>query len=395
MKSIGDLSVGTKVKYPGLKLNGEDVNWIILEHNHEGDPENSTTLMMEKIYFQMEFDAGEQGNSLTKYGNADYEKSNILQWLNSDSGVGEWYTPQHQSDQTPSYVDDSGFLYKLPEAFKRNLIEISKPSFIPEENEKIDVTRKIHLLSGYEVGFIASSESQQEGTKYEFFSDATSRIAYRGTASTDWYTRTSFMLTSEMKQLAVVTENGGLAYGYAAGLRGIRPICAIPKITEVSGNPDGNGVYTIVFESEPDDSWIPPDGIWRTPKTNWAVEDRFNFTDYNRILNNLTFLREKVSELKEEFGIVDMGLAINSYKVNWNVEYFNAFESNVDLINKNLLSKDYGFRQTFYPNGIFIGFAELNRIESAILEMKRTVDGIISGRVRLSFRLGAPKGLRI
>lgn len=132
---------------------------------------------------------------------------------------------------------------------------------------------------------------------------------------------------------------------------------------------------------------------WITPKTDWTAEDRFNYKDYNRIKNNLTYLWEQASDIWGEFEIEDMGEDIESYKVDWKVKYFNAFESNVDTINQNMFTRNYGYRQTFYPNGIFIGFSELNRIEGAILGMKHVIEGKFAGQIRLAFRCGAPKGL--
>lgn len=55
---------------------------------------------------------------------------------------------------------------------------------------------------------------------------------------------------------------------------------------------------------------------WETPKTNWYgmtdtdgnyVGDRFNAVDFNRIKNNLTYLRELSIKLYEEFSIVSLG----------------------------------------------------------------------------------------
>ena len=133
--------------------------------------------------------------------------------------------------------------------------------------------------------------------------------------------------------------------------------------------------------------------MWQTPKTNWTNSDRFNMEDYNRIKNNLRYLWEEVCDMWKEFEIEDMGEDITSYKQDYNFVYFNAFESNVDIINKNMFTQNYGMRQNFYPNGVFIKFDELNRIESAILKMKQIIDGKKAGMKRLPFRLGAPKGL--
>lgn len=410
MKTLEELAVGTKVKCIGHKQWGENVEWIILEHDHEGDPENSTTLMMDKLYFDIAFDAKEPENTdqgCVDRGNPSYKLSNVLQWLNSDSERNMWYTPQHEYDHPPNstdyvfanpYESYSGFLNSFPKKFKNNLLEISKTYYDFYEKTKEEITRKIHLLSFDEVGFELISGMEQEGVKYEFFTNDESRIAkyYSNLSATPWVLRTGDLgIQYNYYFNKIVNSYGKSTATQPFIVNCIRPICAISKTTIVSDEPDEKRVYTLIFQSEPDDSWIPPDGIWREPKTNWTAEDRFNFKDYNRILNNIVHLKEQASGLKKEFKILDMGLAINSYEIGWNVDCFNAFETNIDIINKNLMSKDYGYRQTFYPNGIFIGFSELNRIESAILSMKSTIDGIIAGRRKLPFRLGAPKGIAV
>ena len=95
------------------------------------------------------------------------------------------------------------------------------------------------------------------------------------------------------------------------------------------------------------------------------------------------------------FDIEDMGEDIEDHAAGWKVEYFNAFENNLDKINQNMFSGNYGYKQTFYSNGPFIRYAELNRIESATLGMKRIADGAEAGRVRIAFRLGGQKGLKL
>lgn len=133
--------------------------------------------------------------------------------------------------------------------------------------------------------------------------------------------------------------------------------------------------------------------MWTTPKTDWTSTDRFNKEDYNRIKNNLQYLHEEACKLWDEFTIEDMGDDITSYRENYDFKYFNAFESNVETINKNIFTQNYGMRQNFYPNGVFIKYDELNRIESATLRMKNIIDGKRAGKIHLPFRLGAPKGL--
>ena len=138
---------------------------------------------------------------------------------------------------------------------------------------------------------------------------------------------------------------------------------------------------------------------WQEPKTDWLPEDRFNITDYNRIKNNLIYIWEQAALIWGDFQIEDMGRDLTpedaDNAIRWDVDVFNAFEINVDIINEHMLSQDYGNRQSFYDNGPFIKWPELNRIEYAILRMKRIVDGRKASLVRLSFRFGAPNGLKL
>lgn len=134
---------------------------------------------------------------------------------------------------------------------------------------------------------------------------------------------------------------------------------------------------------------------WHTPKTNWTAKDRFNFTDYNRIKNNLTYLQEYAANIIKSFAIKDMGDDIESYTVQWDVDIFNLFETNLAEIDKKLFAREYGAPQTFYENGVFIQWNELNRLENAILGIKMDLDNYKAGLRRLSFRLGNFKGVSV
>ena len=135
--------------------------------------------------------------------------------------------------------------------------------------------------------------------------------------------------------------------------------------------------------------------LWHTPKTNWKATDRFNYVDYNRIKNNLTYLYELAQEVYKQFSIVDMGADIEDYTGWFTAAAFNAFESNLETINKNIFTQDYGVSQRFFNNGQFIKWDELNRIESATLQMNDILDRQKAALRKLPFRLGAFKEVRI
>lgn len=134
---------------------------------------------------------------------------------------------------------------------------------------------------------------------------------------------------------------------------------------------------------------------WHTPKTNWQPTDPVNIEDYNRIKNNLEFLQERATQLYAAFEIQDMGADKTSYKDYYYADEFNRFEQNLDSINKNIFTQDYGPTVRFFDNGPFIDWQELNRIEGAILQMNEILDNLEAGLARLSFRLGNWKGVKI
>ena len=109
---------------------------------------------------------------------------------------------------------------------------------------------------------------------------------------------------------------------------------------------------------------------WIKPKTNWASTDKMNLEDYNRIKNNILYLKEKANEVNKEFSIQNMGEDIVDYLELWDYEKFNLFEGNIEKINQSIFTQDIGIKKTFYPNGMFIKYDELNRLEKACEKMK-------------------------
>ena len=108
---------------------------------------------------------------------------------------------------------------------------------------------------------------------------------------------------------------------------------------------------------------------WTEPKTDWNETDRFNISDFNRIKNNLAYLCDAVQAICGYTEFEDMGNDINYYEVMWDYNIFNAFESNLDIMSMRFYgSLKFGNRLTFYPNGQFIQWKELNRIEKPALK---------------------------
>lgn len=171
--------------------------------------------------------------------------------------------------------------------------------------------------------------------------------------------------------------------------------------------PENSGKYGVVITAEDDggnvsvldssqDARLLLDAIiWKKPKTNWRPTDRFNIEDYNRIKNNLKYLHERAILLVKPFQIEDMGDDIVSETEFWPVDVFNKFERNLEKIDQNTYNTDYGEKQTFYENGIFIQWDELNRIESATLSINDMLDRQEIALRKLPFFFGRFKEVRI
>ena len=140
--------------------------------------------------------------------------------------------------------------------------------------------------------------------------------------------------------------------------------------------------------------------IWKTPKTDWSgatspngvyVGDRFNAADFNRIKNNLDYLRELAIKLYDEFSIPSLG------KDRTPADYFyadeiNQLESNLTTINARTLKRPYGTPPTYIANGNTMDFAELNRLESAILDLYDRLNNESEGRRMFTWNFGMKGG---
>lgn len=130
---------------------------------------------------------------------------------------------------------------------------------------------------------------------------------------------------------------------------------------------------------------------WINPKTDWSSSSRFDIEDYNRIKNNLSYLGDTALSRVGVVEIQDMGedLTVDlDEDKNWNVDVFNAFENNIHSISDRVIKKDIGAKKTFYENGVFPDYNELNRIETATLKNKIALDNLSAGLRRIPFRLG-------
>lgn len=140
--------------------------------------------------------------------------------------------------------------------------------------------------------------------------------------------------------------------------------------------------------------------MWQTPKTDWHGSmnangqyegDRFNAEDFNRIKNNLAHLRDMAVKVYESFTIVSLGADRTP------VDYFyadeiNQLEANLNTINTNTLNRSYGESPVYIENGNTMTFAELNRLEGAVLDLYDRINNQIEGRRIFTWNFGMKGG---
>lgn len=131
--------------------------------------------------------------------------------------------------------------------------------------------------------------------------------------------------------------------------------------------------------------------VWEMPKTNWVKTDRINYQDYNRIKNNLAYLRDLAGKLYKEFGIV-VDPDKDRYSLWPYPSEINHLEEDLEAIRSHTFPFRTGQKRTYYGNTPAIDWQELNRLESACKLIHDNLQGQAEGKRRLSFRLG---GIRL
>ena len=139
---------------------------------------------------------------------------------------------------------------------------------------------------------------------------------------------------------------------------------------------------------------------WVEPKTDWYGEvidgvykgDRFNAVDFNRIKNNLEYLKELALNMYEEFTIHSLG-SDRTPADYFYADEINKLEANLNTINANTIKRSYGSTPTYVDNGNTMDFAELNRLEGAILDLYNRLSNQYEGRRTLTWNFGMKGGL--
>lgn len=135
--------------------------------------------------------------------------------------------------------------------------------------------------------------------------------------------------------------------------------------------------------------------MWSKPKTNWVQSDRFNFSDYNRIKNNIAYLKERAIEIYLDFPFEDMGADKVSYADYPYADEFTKLESNLERIRVNTFRFDDSESKTWYENQRTPSYEDFNRIEMACLKFYKGLESVKANKGKLSLRLGSGKFVKL
>ena len=282
-KTLASLPVGSLVKDTSSLFLNKPVIWKIADKNHTGYPNNSVTLITDKIVALRCFDAKEPNNSNSSRqsgGNNRYSLSNIRQWLNSDASAGQWYSAQHSADAAPNssnvwqsggvaainpYDTNAGFLNGFSADFKKALLETTLTvvlNKVTDGGESETVTDKIFLASRTEIGLANETDIVEI---LSIFRDNASRLAsVTAEAIKDsnygsdpaegeawgWWLRTPHVNYNVPRPgyVRYISSSGDLSNDSAyAGYEGVRPLCNLPSSILVSDTVDEDGCYNIIW----------------------------------------------------------------------------------------------------------------------------------------------------
>lgn len=258
-----------------------NVIFLKADQNHTGYPENSTTLITDELILLRAFDAKEPQNADSnrqQYGNNRYSVSNIDHWLNSTASAGQWYSPQHATDQSPNstsvvsqnpYDTDAGFLNgfdaRFIAAMQDTTIKVARNT-VTDGGGYDTLVRKVFLPSKAEL-FNQAENSIMEGSLLQYFQANTNAIRIakistyaaednnnKGsssvTAGTAWYYCMRTPSSSNSHNVRSAASDGSLdtRHAYNGGF-GVRPLCNLNSETPVSDQPDSDGYYSLLLDA--------------------------------------------------------------------------------------------------------------------------------------------------
>lgn len=135
---------------------------------------------------------------------------------------------------------------------------------------------------------------------------------------------------------------------------------------------------------------------WVNPKTDWQPTDYVNVEDYNRIRNNIAYLKDYSEAFFMSFEFKEPIETEKQYFDLAYAEYWNNLEDRLEeFIKKTYELNNLGVKKTYSAYDNYIDYVELNRLENTILRYKNFLDIQTKLTQTLSFELGNYGGIQI
>ena len=165
-------------------------------------------------------------NSLQRalLGSNNYNESAIRQWLNSSEAAGSVWSPQTKWDRYPSWsATYSGFFSRIDP----NLVGVigtctkrTAKNTVTDGGGYIDTTEKVFLLSRTET-FGDKENNVEDGSKYDVYTDAASRVKTKSGIAKYWWVRSPH--STHASFVRGVNASGVLSGSSAGGTLGVVP----------------------------------------------------------------------------------------------------------------------------------------------------------------------------
>lgn len=285
MKRVKDLPIGSKIKDVNTKYLGAPITWMVVDKNHVGYPENSVTLISDKILCYKCFDFKEKlqpfRHPRQTLGNERYAYSNILSWLNGRGVPGEWYTAKHDKDWPPdavgeiqkAYINEGGFLNGFDPKFLQSILNttvqvqatdnelgqllgtvpdnVTSKVFLPAKEElglkaEWDSTRLLYFSGKEALKAVPTPEAKADNPSvsesYFLYMLRSPRIVREGTLD---------YVKFGMVHVIADLNDPKLHISLCMNELGVRPMVNVKEDMLVGDHPDSDGAYVIKFNSAP------------------------------------------------------------------------------------------------------------------------------------------------
>lgn len=135
---------------------------------------------------------------------------------------------------------------------------------------------------------------------------------------------------------------------------------------------------------------------WVNPKTDWQSTDYVNVEDYNRIRNNIAYLKDYSEAFFMSFEFKEPIETEKQYFDLAYAEYWNNLEDRLEeFIKRTYELNNLGVKKTYSAYDNYIDYVELNRLENVMLRYKNFLDTQSNISQKISFELGNYGGIQL